>query len=508
MFAMIDPERPEVRPAIEKAYNAGIRVVAISGDYTKTLYAICKNIGLLPPNAPESKVMDCENIRKDGDRSIEIEDILRKQNDAATVSALKAELDETYARLDKITNYVDAFGRAKPADKITILKSLQRQGHIASMTGDGVNDAPALKQANIGVAMGITGTDAAKAASSIVLTDDSFSSIVAGVQEGRAIFRNISIFIYLLLSENIAEALFCFTAPCVLGQPAPLEAIQLLLLNLFTDGAPAIALAVEDSGNDLLMTEGPRGKNEFIISKLMAVGMVLHATVLTGLCVLMYTLALTRHVTNSKGDVSSSNWQGLSPCHGIAEALCYGCDWAKQNITKDPTVPEYACIKLPNSTKYLSISPCETLTTKELCIGCGWTKNDVCFPVEGSKTFITYEEELKMAQTTVFLFILLAELFRAPTSRSLRESIFSIGFCSNRWMLPAVFVGLAGGIMCATIPGLNELLGFRQIDGTDWAYICGFMFIPCIFEEIVKLIYRKTGFGIRQKAVRGDLKQN
>lgn len=470
MFAMIDPERPEVRPAIDKAYNAGIRVVAISGDYTKTLYAICKNIGLLSPDAPESKVLDCEVIRQDGGRSLEIEEILRKPNIGDNIPGLEAELEVINARLDKITSFVDAFGRAKPADKITILKSLQRQGHIASMTGDGVNDAPALKQANIGVAMGITGTDAAKAASSIVLTDDSFSSIVAGVQEGRAIFRNIAIFIYLLLSENIGEAIFCLVSPAILGQPLPLEAIQLLLLNLFTDGAPAIALAVEDCGNEILMNEGPRGQKEFIISKIMMCGIFLHSTVLVVLCVLNYTLALVRH---------TGNWRGLHHCSELktnqacADSAYHLCEWTDENdvcFTRRNSFPK----------KYL----------------------------EYAKTYHDYEDKLRRAQTVVYLFILFAELWRAYTARSLRESIFTMGFFSNRWMFPAVATGAVGGVSCALIPGLRELLGFRLVyDYKDWLWIILTSFIPCMFEEFVKLIYRQTNFGIRAKATRGNVKQ-
>lgn len=433
LFASIDPERPEVKPAIQTAYRAGIRVVAISGDYTKTLFAICKNIGLLSQDAPFSKVLDCEEIRPDGERAIAIEaqfaahkkkSFLTKEEE----KALQAELDVINARLDKVTNFVDCFGRAKPQDKIVILKSLQRQGHIASMTGDGVNDAPALKQANIGVAMG-SGTDAAKAASSMVLVDDSFSAIIAGVEEGRAIFRNISIFIFMLLSENVAEVFFVLISVSM-QQPAPLGAIQLLLLNLFTDGAPAIALAVETSGNDSLMSEGPRNQHESIISPVMFVGIVVHASLLCGMCLLMYSLALIRHT----GDAFAS-------------------------------MVDLQAAKVVGSPQWL---------------------------------------QLARPTTVAYLYIVSAELIRAYTSRSLRDSLFHIGINSNKWMHYSVFTGFVGAVLFAVIPGLNEALDFAQVTGEDWGWICGLCWIPAIADELLKAVYRATGFGKRPVAIRGN----
>lgn len=334
---------------------------------------------------------------------------------------MQQELDTVNGRLDRITSYVDAFGRARPADKITILRSLQRQGHVVSMTGDGVNDAPALKQANVGVAMGITGTDAAKQASSMVLLDDSFSTIVAGVEEGRMIFRNISIFIYMLLTENTGEVFFVLISVC-LGQQSPLDAIQLLLLNLFTDGAPAVALAVEEAGNAELMKEGPRRQTDPILTPIIYAGILIHAPFLCFMCLLVYSMSLKKRTG----------------------------DWLGSGVT---------------------------------------------------------ERQQLESSTVAYLYILWAELIRAYTSRSLRDSIFHLGFFTNRWMQRSVLTcGIVGTALCF-IPGLNRALNFAPIDGIDATWVTLAVWLPAILEEIVKFFYRRCGFGIRPVAKRGDLKE-
>jgi Ca2+-transporting ATPase len=293
MMASIDPERLEVAPSIRKAYRAGIRVVMITGDYVKTAKAIAENIGLLPRGSPANKAVDCEVIRRYGDRLFAIERALKDEKNpppAADRENLKREEEKLQQELDAITAYADVYARAKPIDKITIVRSLKRQDNVCSMTGDGVNDAPALKEANIGVAMGITGTDVAKGAANMVLTDDNFCSIVEAIEEGRTIYANISKFVFYLLSTNMCEVLFILIA-VLMGLQTPLVPIQILWLNLTTDGAPAIALAVEGTEPGV-MDEGPRSRREPLIEKLMLTGIAVQVCALTTMCLVTYVVGL------------------------------------------------------------------------------------------------------------------------------------------------------------------------------------------------------------------------
>ncbi len=219
LIGMIDPARPEVRPALEKAAKAGIRTVMITGDYPNTAKAIAMAIGLL---RPEHKV--------------------------STGAEVDRMSDEELRREIKVT---DVFARVSPEHKMRIVDALQANDEVVAMTGDGVNDAPAIKRSDIGIAMGITGTDVAKETADMVLTDDNYASIVSAVEQGRIIYSNIRKFVFFLLSSNIAEIMIIFLATLA-GLPAPLTAIQLLWLNLITDGAPALALAMEKGDPDIM----------------------------------------------------------------------------------------------------------------------------------------------------------------------------------------------------------------------------------------------------------------
>ena len=232
LIGMIDPPRPEARDAVERCTTAGIRTVMITGDHPATAASIAERLGV-------------------GDAG---ERVVGRDIDAWS--------DE---QLDEKVERIGVYARVSPEHKLRIVDSLQRRGHVVAMTGDGVNDAPALKTADIGVAMGITGTDVSKEASDIVLCDDNFATIVAAVEEGRIIFDNIRKFIKFLLSANSGELWVMLIGP-LLGMPLPLLPLQILWMNLITDGPPALAIGVEPAEPNL-MRRAPYRPGESVFSR-------------------------------------------------------------------------------------------------------------------------------------------------------------------------------------------------------------------------------------------------
>ncbi|WP_026689960.1 calcium-translocating P-type ATPase, SERCA-type [Alteribacter aurantiacus] len=230
---MIDPPREEVFNAVDECKKAGIKTVMITGDHALTAKAIATRLGMLPIGG---KVLTGNDLEK-------------------------MDVDE----LGNVVDDVYVFARVTPEHKLKIVKALQSRGHIVAMTGDGVNDAPAIKAANIGIAMGTTGTDVAKEASSLILSDDNFKTIKAAIKEGRNIYDNIRKFIRYMLASNVGEILVMLFA-MMLGMPLPLVAIQILWINLVTDGLPAMALGMDQPEDDV-MKRKPRAPNESIFAR-------------------------------------------------------------------------------------------------------------------------------------------------------------------------------------------------------------------------------------------------
>ena len=256
LVGMIDPPRPEAKAAVAVCRQAGIKPVMITGDHVVTASAIARELGIL----------------QEGDRAI-------------TGAELDAMSEE---ELDRQVERISVYARVSPENKIRIVKAWQKKDQIVSMTGDGVNDAPALKAADIGCAMGITGTDVAKGAADMTLTDDNFATIVDAVREGRGIYANIRKVVGFLLGTNIGEVLTVFFA-MILWRKTPLLSMQLLWINLVTDSLPAIALGMEAVEPDV-MDHPPKPKNESIFAHGLGLRIVLQGVMFALLALFAFTL--------------------------------------------------------------------------------------------------------------------------------------------------------------------------------------------------------------------------
>jgi Ca2+-transporting ATPase len=235
LLGLIDPPRPEAFEAIAQCHRAGIRVIMVTGDHPDTAGAIARELGLVPREQKLQEILTGADLNKLND----------------------AQLQETLKK-------VSVFARVDPKHKLRLVQVLKGQGEVVAMTGDGVNDAPALKQADIGVAMGITGTEVTKQTAAMILADDNFATLVAAMEEGRAIYDNIKKYLIYSLSCNISEVLV-LTGALILGMPLPLIALQILWVNLVTDGLPALALGLDPKAPDI-MSRPPRSPSEGVFN--------------------------------------------------------------------------------------------------------------------------------------------------------------------------------------------------------------------------------------------------
>jgi len=287
LVASIDPDRDGVPGSVVAARGAGIRVVMITGDYLKTAIAIAHNVNILQAQDDEAiSAVDCARLRPNGEYL-------------------------AHSEMDVMTSSVRVFARAKPEDKLEIVKSLQRQGFVTAMTGDGVNDAPALNQANIGVAMGIQGTEVAKGASDMILTDDNFCSIVRAVEKGRVIYSGIQKFVAFIMSVHIAEVMQIFFC-IVTGIPVMRTPLQILFLILVTDLPPSIALGMEP-GESTILEERPRPKEEPVVLGWMWISMVINGAILSIVIIAVYISALVLYCDGKvfQSDINQlDNFQG------------------------------------------------------------------------------------------------------------------------------------------------------------------------------------------------------
>ncbi|MBQ4040337.1 MAG: cation-translocating P-type ATPase, partial [Oscillospiraceae bacterium] len=278
LVGMIDPPRPEAKEAVEICRKAGIKPVMITGDHVVTASAIARELGIL----------------LEGDKAITGKELDRM----------------TDRELDNVVESIAVYARVSPENKIRIVKAWQRRGQVVSMTGDGVNDAPALKAADIGCAMGITGTDVAKGAADMTLTDDNFATIVDAVREGRGIYANIKKVVGFLLGTNIGEVITVFIA-MLLWHKTPLLSMQLLWINLVTDSLPAIALGMEAVEDDV-MDRKPKPKNEGIFANGLGIRVVLQGCMFAALTLIGFRLGESMHGTLEGGQTMAFTVLALS----------------------------------------------------------------------------------------------------------------------------------------------------------------------------------------------------
>jgi P-type Ca2+ transporter type 2C len=377
LTGMIDPPRDEVKSSIAQCKGAGIRTVMITGDHQKTAFAIAKELGIA-------------------------------QHEDESISGFELDnLQET--ELNEKVKTINVYARVSPEHKVKIVKALKEGGEIVSMTGDGVNDAPSLQQADVGVAMGMGGTDVAKGAADIVLTDDNFATIVAAVEEGRNIYQNIKKSILFLLSCNLGEILTLLVA-ILLGWPAPLLAIHILWINLITDTLPAISLGM-DPDDDEVMKEKPRSVKESIFAHGGGTFTLLNGILIGLLTLTAFIIGLDINVESET--IFSINFRDVS-----ADALIH-------------------------------------------------------------------------AQTMAFVTLAVSQLFHSLNLRSTSQSIFHVGFFTNKYLLGSILLGIIIQLIMINTPLLNKIFKINILTLKEWIFIFILSTIPIILNELIKAAKRK-----------------
>jgi len=478
MCASIDPERDGVKDAVLKSKIAGVRVVMITGDYLKTAIAIAKNINIL--NAKS---------------------FVEGNGEATDCGALRPVQDGVYlsdSEIDNLTKSTSVFARAKPEDKLEIVKSLQRQGWVCAMTGDGVNDAPALQRADIGVAMGLEGTEVAKGASDMILTDDNFCSIVKAIEKGRVIYAGIQKFVSFIMSVHFAEVLQIFL--CIVSSvPVMRQPLQILFLILVTDLPPSIALGFEP-GEELTMKRKPRPKTQPVVLMWMWRGIVANGVILTICIFCTYMLALwayagaftTDEITHNYRDKCAiwkhDNWAptmkfdcGMwDPCSSNVESNMYhvNCTGWDKNALHVPVFEAYPD-ELEDAKKVIAA------TVEAGATGAIYSRNPDCT--------LCIDESIRRARTCAFISLVWAEGFRAYCSRSFENGVWVNTF-NNPSMNKAVAMAQVTLILALFIPGLNkEVLGLYVEEIYGFGVFLAFVgaFACLVFCELYKYVGSK-----------------
>lgn len=422
LMGMIDLARPEVKDSIAVCNAAGIRAIMITGDYKDTAVAIAKDLGLM-----------------------------KEEDNVLTGSELDKMSDED---LRKACGHTAVYARVSPEHKVSIVEALQAEGNICSMTGDGVNDAPSLKKADIGVAMGITGTEVAKGASDMILTDDNFATIVSAVEEGRIIYSNIRKFVGFLLSCNVAEIFVIFITMLLMGpNMIPLLPIQLLWLNLVTDSFPALALGQEKGDSDI-MQYPPRKKTDKIMNREMIASIAVRSIAIF-LCVFIaFQLGIKKYgVRDGRLD---------TPDHSI-----------QYMYIKDMPEGMEGYPEAKNEKDLLDVRTGKILSAE----------NDY----DGLYLAPSYG-----AMTYAFIALIFAELLKAYSMRSEHFGAFEIGFFGNSALNKATILCVLLTLLVIYVPALDIIFNTISFGVMDWLTIFPCVVLPFLAGETFKKIYYKA----------------
>ncbi|MDX1994636.1 MAG: cation-translocating P-type ATPase [bacterium] len=426
LVGIVDPARPEAKDAVQVAREAGIRSVMITGDHALTAEAIARDLGII----------------QEGQKAVTGNELDKMSDD----------------ELSKALDATSAFARVSPEHKLRIVKVLQGKNQVVAMTGDGVNDAPALKQADIGVAMGITGTDVSKGAAEMVLTDDNFASIVASVEEGRIIYDNIRKFVRYLLSCNVGEIFVMFTALMV-GLKIPLLAIQILWINLVTDGLPAVALGFEGPESNV-MKRPPRPENESIF----AGGMGRHIA-WVGILIAILTLAGFVY------GFLKYDMQPLDATLGLEEL-------SRAQLVE--FVPEGA---VPANWDELTVEERTTLLEE--------SEGEGEVAAEEASTGLLGEAE-RVPRTMAFTVLAFVQLFHVMAIHGGdRASFFQEGFSKNRLLLGAVIFTFILQLLVIYVPFLQNVFRTTSLGLDEVLVGVGLSSIVLFAVELEKLIFRR-----------------
>lgn len=448
MVAMIDPPRLEAKPAVAKFHRAGINTIMITGDHADTALAIGRELGIA-------------------------------QSEDQTMTGKQID-DSTEQELQQAVKRVRIFARVSPQNKVQIVKALKANGEIVAMTGDGVNDAPSLKAADVGIAMGITGTDVAKSAADMVLADDNFASIEKAVEEGRGIFANIKKTIFFLLSSNFAEILVMFLATCA-NIIQPLSAMQLLWINLITDSLPAIALGRDDKDPDI-MEQKPRNPSDgffahggFLFN--LFYGFVIFVAVFAAFLIpVLIGITSIKYGSSTMATINygSLSWNQLMQAEDIKEALLsLAPNHSIEEILANPGLLDAGKLQaLSENTKYALYFTNGNMDVNEV-----------------RAAIYIFEDARTMAFTTLGL----AELFHMIGMSNVKKSFIHVFKGKNWFFIVAFGFGLVLQIAVTEIPGLTTLfVGHNRGFAPEyWAYSLLLGMLPLIAHEIAVPFFKK-----------------